>query len=105
VEGIFTVNIELCFGTGGDLRIDTSDKLVHAAIVSEGVSFGSADVVTAYVVQQALGGAPFVQYGLNASSRLNKAAATVTNQPYSVVNSYFVCYLVVWRSGTCASGM
>lgn len=79
------------FHSGGDLRIDSSDKLVHAAVVSEGVSIGSADVVTAYVVQQALGGTPFVQYGLNASSRLNKAAATVTNQPYSV-NSLSLSY-------------
>jgi hypothetical protein len=57
---------------------------VHAAVVSEGVSLGTADLIPAYVLQQALGGAPWVQYGLNASSKLNKAAASVTNEPFAV---------------------
>jgi len=66
------------------LRVDAPSDLVHAAIVTDGVSIGSADLIPAYVLQQALGGAPWVQYGANASSRLNKAAASLTNEPFAV---------------------
>lgn len=69
---------------GAELRVDVGGNVVHAAIVTEGVHLGSSDVVPAYVLQQALSGLPCVQYGLNASSRLNKAAMSVTNQPFAV---------------------
>lgn len=68
---------------GGELRLESPSNTVQAAIVCEGVSHGSAESMTAYVLQQAIGGAPWVQYGLNASSRINKAASSVTSEPFA----------------------
>jgi len=79
------------FYSGGELRIEAPSDYVHAAIVTEGASIGSADLIPAYVLQQALGGAPWVQYGANASSRLNKAAASVTSEPFAA-NSINLSY-------------
>jgi ubiquinol-cytochrome c reductase core subunit 2 len=71
------------YHAGGEVRVDAPGKLVHAAVVSEGIALGSKDVVPAYVLQQALGGSASIQYGLNASSKINKAAQSVTNQPFT----------------------
>jgi ubiquinol-cytochrome c reductase core subunit 2 len=68
---------------GGELRVESPGQFVQAAVVTEGVRSGTPDVLAAYVLQQAIGGAPWVQYGLNASSRLNKAAVSVTNEPFA----------------------
>ena len=74
------------FDSGGEVRVDAPGSHVHAAVVTEGASLGTADLIPAYVLQQALGGAPWVQYGLNASSRINKAAVSVTSEPFAVRN-------------------
>jgi hypothetical protein len=83
--------------SGGELRIDVPSSHVHAAVVTEGVPLGTEDVIPAYVLQHALGGAPFVQYSLNASSRLNKAAASVTNEPFAVSN-FTVLLIVIFET-------
>jgi len=52
--------------------------------VSEGVNITSDHLPAIYVLQQALGGTAFVQNGLNRSSKLYKAASSVTGQAFAV---------------------
>ena len=70
--------------TGGEVRVETPGPLVHAAIMTEGVNITSNELPAIYVLQQALGGQSFVQNGLNSSSKLFKAASSVTGQPFAV---------------------
>lgn len=69
---------------GGEVREDASGPLVHAALVTEGLSATSVDLPAVYVLQQALGGMSFVQNGSNSSSKILKAASSVTSQPFTV---------------------
>ena len=69
------------------MRVETPDPLVHAAVVAEGVNVTSNNLPAVYVLQQALGGASFVQSGLNSSSKILKAASSVTSQPFAVSTS------------------
>ena len=70
--------------TGGEVRVETPSKLVHAALVMEGVNLTSSALPAVYVLQQALGGMSFVQHGSNSSSKILKAASAVTGQPFTV---------------------
>jgi len=70
--------------TGGEVRVETPGPLVHAAIVTEGVNLTSDALPAIYVLQQALGGQPFVQNGSSSSSKLLKAASSVTGQSFAV---------------------
>jgi len=70
--------------TGGEVRVETPNPLVHAALMTEGVSLTSAALPALYVLQQALGGTSFVQNGSNSSSKILKAASAVTGQPFTV---------------------
>lgn len=76
--------------TGGEVRVEMPDPLVHAAIVTEGVNLTSNHLPAVYVLQQALGGTSFVQYGANSSSKLLKAASSVTGQPFAVSELIFL---------------
>jgi len=64
--------------------VETSGPLVHAAVMTEGVNVTSNELPAIYVLQQALGGMPFLQNGLNSSSKILKAASSVTGQPFAV---------------------
>jgi len=66
------------------VRVETPGPLVHAALVTEGVNLTSDHLPAIYVLQQALGGTAFVQNGLNSSSKLYKAASSVTGQAFAV---------------------
>lgn len=88
---------------GGESLRHLDSHLVHAAVVSEGASLGSKDMITLGVLQRILGVTPFIKWGSNnVSSRLNKAAAATTDGPFaaSTINaSYsdsglFGCYVV-----------
>lgn len=69
---------------GGELRLDQRSRLVHAAIVTEGVAIDSADVLPLGVLQLVLGTGPYVKYSNNlASSKVAKAAASATTHPFA----------------------
>jgi len=63
---------------------------VHAAVVTEGVNLTSNDLPAIYVLQQALGGISFVQNGSSSSSKLHKAASSVTGQRFAVSGLIFI---------------
>lgn len=68
----------------GELRVDVKSNLVHAAIVTEGVSLSSSDIVPTMLLNTILGTAPSVQYGTgNAVSKINKAAAAAVTGSFA----------------------
>jgi ubiquinol-cytochrome c reductase core subunit 2 len=79
------------FHLGGEVRVDAPGRLVHAAVVYEGASLSSADLLSLSVMQYILGSCSPVQYGLNASSKLLKAGLSITNQPFTA-NCFSVNY-------------
>lgn len=68
---------------GGDGRIETNNSLVHAAVVTEGVSLGSKDAYALAVLQRILGGGPRVKYSSNLNCKVNHAVAKATNSPFA----------------------
>jgi ubiquinol-cytochrome c reductase core subunit 2 len=69
---------------GGELRVETRNKLVHAAIVTEGMSLSSGDLLTASLLGVALGTTPLVQYSSGvATSKLNKAISAATKSDFA----------------------
>ena len=70
---------------GGEVRVDKGGELVSAAVVTEGASMESKDLVALSVLQQIMGTGPHVKYsGDNATSRVGKAAAAATSNPVAV---------------------
>ncbi|XP_068941041.1 cytochrome b-c1 complex subunit 2, mitochondrial [Petaurus breviceps papuanus] len=69
---------------GGEIREQNGDSLVHAAIVAEGATSGSAEANAFSVLQHVLGAGPHVKRGSNTSSQLHQAIAKATNQPFDV---------------------
>ncbi|XP_005054720.1 PREDICTED: cytochrome b-c1 complex subunit 2, mitochondrial [Ficedula albicollis] len=69
---------------GGEVRKQTGDSLVHAAIVAEGAVIGSPEANAFSVLQYVLGAGPFVKRGSNVTSKLTQGVARVTNQPFDV---------------------
>jgi len=70
--------------TGGEVRVEVPGPVVHAAVVTEGVNLTSNALPVIYILQQALGGMSFVQNGSNSSSKILKAASSVTGQHFAV---------------------
>jgi ubiquinol-cytochrome c reductase core subunit 2 len=69
---------------GGEIRIDEPGPLTSVAIVSQGVSLGSSDLLALGVLQQVMGTGPYVKYGSGVSaSKVAKAAASGTNAPFA----------------------
>ncbi len=50
---------------GGERRIDMAHPLVHAAIVTEGASLGSKDLLPLALLQRVMGVAPGIKYSDN----------------------------------------
>uniref|UniRef100_A0A8D0GJI7 Ubiquinol-cytochrome c reductase core protein 2 n=1 Tax=Sphenodon punctatus TaxID=8508 RepID=A0A8D0GJI7_SPHPU len=67
---------------GGEVREPNGDSLVHAAVVAEGGTAGSAEANTFGVLQHLLGAGPLIKRGSNATSRLSQGAAKATSQPF-----------------------
>jgi len=88
--------------SGGEVRVETPGPLVHAAVVMEGVNLTNKQLPAVYVLQQALGGQSFVQNSSNSSSKLMKAASSVTGQSFAVnVTATWLCYSAVGFFSTC----
>lgn len=69
---------------GGELRVETRNKLVHAAIVTEGTSLSSDNLLTTSLLGVALGTSPLVQYSSGvATSKLNKAISAATKSDFA----------------------
>lgn len=69
---------------GGEVRVQGTGGLVHAAVVSEGATAGSGEAVVFSVLQQVLGAGPHVKRGANTSSKLAQAVSKATAQPFDV---------------------
>ncbi|XP_061566923.1 cytochrome b-c1 complex subunit 2, mitochondrial [Cololabis saira] len=67
---------------GGELRVQNSDDLVHALIVSEGGVAGSAEANAFTVLQRILGAGPHVKRGSSITSKLSQGIAKATTQPF-----------------------
>ncbi|XP_053550939.1 cytochrome b-c1 complex subunit 2, mitochondrial [Bombina bombina] len=69
---------------GGDIRQLNGESLVHAAVVAEGASAGSAEANAFSVLQYVLGAGPYIKRGSNTSSKLSQGVGKATNQPFDV---------------------
>jgi len=68
---------------GGEIVNHKPFPMVHAALVTEGASLNSKDVLAFGILQRLLGTTPFIKWGSNtATSRLNKAASEVADGPF-----------------------
>uniref|UniRef100_A0A8B9KCY0 Cytochrome b-c1 complex subunit 2, mitochondrial n=1 Tax=Astyanax mexicanus TaxID=7994 RepID=A0A8B9KCY0_ASTMX len=71
---------------GGELRQQTGDSLVHAALVAEGAAVSSAEATAFGVLQHVLGVGPRVKRGSNTTSLLDQAISKVSTQPFDVMS-------------------
>ncbi|GAB5583002.1 cytochrome b-c1 complex subunit 2 [Prionailurus iriomotensis] len=69
---------------GGEIREQNGDSLVHAALVAESATIGSAEANAFSVLQYVLGAGPHVKRGSNATSSLYQAVAKGVHQPFDV---------------------
>ncbi|KAI4885268.1 hypothetical protein NFI96_013671 [Prochilodus magdalenae] len=69
---------------GGELRNQTGDSLVHAAVVAESAAASSAEATAFGVLQHVLGAGPRVKRGSNSTSKLDQAISKATSQPFDV---------------------
>ncbi|XP_048847332.1 cytochrome b-c1 complex subunit 2, mitochondrial [Brienomyrus brachyistius] len=67
---------------GGEHREQNGDGLVHAAVVSEGATIGTAEADAFSVLQRVLGVGPHVKRGSNATSKLSQGISKATTQPF-----------------------
>lgn len=69
---------------GGEVRIDEPGSLSSVALVTQGASMGSADLLAVGVLQQVMGTGPYVKYGTNIStSKVSQAAAVGSGAPFA----------------------
>jgi len=70
---------------GGEIRVNNANEFVTAALATEGPCLPSKDLLPSCVLQMAMGTGPFVKYSSNtAVSRLGKAAASATPNPFGI---------------------
>uniref|UniRef100_A0A8C9DQF7 Ubiquinol-cytochrome c reductase core protein 2 n=1 Tax=Prolemur simus TaxID=1328070 RepID=A0A8C9DQF7_PROSS len=69
---------------GGEIREQSGDSLVHAALVAESAAIGSTEANAFSVLQHVLGAGPHVKRGGNATSLLYQAVAKGIHQPFDV---------------------
>jgi len=68
---------------GGEVRIHSNSQFVHAAVASQGVGLGSADMLPVAVLQHAMGTGPRIKYSSNATTKITQAAAQATASPFA----------------------
>uniref|UniRef100_A0ABI7YPP4 Ubiquinol-cytochrome c reductase core protein 2 n=1 Tax=Felis catus TaxID=9685 RepID=A0ABI7YPP4_FELCA len=74
---------------GGEIREQNGDSLVHAALVAESATIGSAEANAFSVLQYVLGAGPHVKRGSNATSSLYQAVAKGVHQPFDVIKAAY----------------
>lgn len=67
---------------GGEMRVQSSDGLVHAVVASEAAVVGSAEANAFSLLQRVLGAGPHVKRGANICSKLSQGIAKATTQPF-----------------------
>ncbi|XP_030315472.1 cytochrome b-c1 complex subunit 2, mitochondrial isoform X3 [Calypte anna] len=67
---------------GGEIREQTGDSLVHAAVVAEGAAVGSAEADAFSVLQHVLGAGPLIKRGSNVTSKLSQGIGKATTHPF-----------------------
>lgn len=78
----------------GEIRKQTSDSLVHAAIVTEGAAVGSTEANAFSVLQYVLGAGPLIKRGSSVTSKLTQGVAKATSEPFDVSSKDY-CLLIV----------
>lgn len=78
----------------GEVRKQTGDSLVHAAIVAEGAVLGSPEANAFSVLQHVLGAGPLVKRGSHVTSKLTQAVAKATSQPFDVSSEDFCIWFL-----------
>uniref|UniRef100_A0A7M4EEJ5 Ubiquinol-cytochrome c reductase core protein 2 n=1 Tax=Crocodylus porosus TaxID=8502 RepID=A0A7M4EEJ5_CROPO len=76
---------------GGEIREQTGNSLVHAAVVAEGAVRGSEEANAFTVLQHVLDPGPLIKRGSNITSKLFQAIAKATNLPFDA-SSFNVNY-------------
>lgn len=66
----------------GEIRIDNSSPLVHAAVVTEGVSLSSKDMLPLAILQKALGTGTSIKYS-GGASKIAQAGAQAVSNPFA----------------------
>uniref|UniRef100_A0A2K6V357 Ubiquinol-cytochrome c reductase core protein 2 n=1 Tax=Saimiri boliviensis boliviensis TaxID=39432 RepID=A0A2K6V357_SAIBB len=70
--------------SGGEIREQNGDSLVHAALVAESAATGSAEANAFSVLQHVLSAGPHIKRGSNTTDHLHQAVAKATHQPFDV---------------------
>lgn len=79
--------------SGGEAHRNTANGLTYASLVSEGASLFHANLPVLTVLQRLLGSGPYLKWGSNqVSSRLNKAATSVTGDGPLMINALNISY-------------
>ncbi|XP_014466268.3 cytochrome b-c1 complex subunit 2, mitochondrial [Alligator mississippiensis] len=76
---------------GGEIREQSGNSLVHAAVVAEGAVLGSEEANAFTVLQHVLDPGPLIKRGSNITSKLFQAVAKATNLPFDA-SSFNVNY-------------
>ncbi|XP_064616899.1 cytochrome b-c1 complex subunit 2, mitochondrial-like [Liolophura sinensis] len=70
---------------GGELRKNTDNPLVYAAVAVEGPSINGKDLLPSGVLQMIMGTGPYVKYsGGTSAAHLAQAASSATSQPFAI---------------------
>lgn len=68
----------------GEIRLPSTDSMVHSAVVSQSAAAGSSEALAFSVLQHVLGAGLHVKRGSNTSSKLIQGVAKATADPFDV---------------------
>ena len=78
-------NMEKAVYHGGEQRLSTNDNMTHAAVVTEGPSLTSKDLLAVGVLQMIVGTGPYVKYSENiVGSKLVQGVNAAVSNPFAV---------------------
>ena len=73
--------------SGGEKRIDIASQLTHAAVVTEGASLGSKDLIPLAILQRIMGIGPSVKYSEHlATSKVSILRECLISKPNYMLN-------------------
>jgi len=68
---------------GGESRVSTNSPFVSAAIVTQGVSLGSKEMLPLAILQNLMGTGPRIKYSSAPHAKISQAAAQATPNPFA----------------------
>uniref|UniRef100_A0A674P630 Ubiquinol-cytochrome c reductase core protein 2b n=1 Tax=Takifugu rubripes TaxID=31033 RepID=A0A674P630_TAKRU len=69
---------------GGEVRLGSTSRLVHSAVVSQSAAAGTSEALAFGVLQHVLGAGPHVKRGSDTSNKLVQAVVKATADPFDV---------------------